>query len=259
VRERRREKEIARRRLAALLDGTAEARSALEGALASLNGQAGDAASFDLLEALIADQGYRASFWRVAADEINYRRFFDINELAAIRVEEPTVLSAVHAIPLRLVKQGLVTGLRVDHVDGLLAPNRYLHDLQHALHAAQTSDDPAQRFYVVVEKILGAGEQLASEWPVHGTTGYEVAALLTGVLVTAPGLDTIGEIYQAFTNMRMPLADVIYESKQLVLDTAMSAELTVLARKLDDISEQHRTSRDFTLNSLQQELRELIG
>ncbi|MDQ3296969.1 MAG: malto-oligosyltrehalose synthase [Myxococcota bacterium] len=258
VRERRREKEIAKRRLAALLAAKPEARHALDQAMTSINGTPGDPESVDRLEALLADQGYRPSFWRVASDEINYRRFFDINELAAIRIEEPAVLRAVHAIPLRLVKQGLVTGLRIDHVDGLRAPSQYLHDLQHALGQA-TGGDGSRRFYVVVEKILGAGEQLPRDWPVHGTTGYEVAGLLTAVLVTAPGLAMLREVYQAFTHDRTSLADVIYESKRLVLKSAMSAELTVLARKLDDISEQHRASRDFTLNSLQEALGELIA
>lgn len=277
VRERQREKEIAKRRLAALAAAHPEVKRALDHAVASINGTPDNPASVDRLEALLADQGYRPSFWRVASDEINYRRFFDINELAAIRVEEPAVFRAVHAIPLRLARLGLVTGLRIDHVDGLLSPRQYLHDLQRAFGPmAGTADlgqpggsppvspggSPALRAascYVVVEKILSADERLPREWPVQGTTGYEVAALLTGVQMCASGVDAVHELYQAFTGSRASLADVIYESKKLVLRSSMSSELTVLARKLDDISEQHRTSRDFTLNSLQEALGELVA
>jgi (1->4)-alpha-D-glucan 1-alpha-D-glucosylmutase len=191
VRERRREKEIVKRRFAALIAACPDAAQALARALASFGGT--ELSHVDRLEALLAEQGYRPSFWRVASDEINYRRFFDINELAAIRVEEPAVMRAVHAIPLRLVKQGLVTGLRIDHVDGLLAPRQYLQDLSRALAAANA---PAPG-YLLVEKILGPDERLPRDWPVHGTTGYEVAALLTGVLVSSPGVAALDEVYQA--------------------------------------------------------------
>jgi len=259
VRERRREKEIAKQRIVRLLEQHPETAGVLERAVAGINGTPGDPSSVDRLEALLADQGYRPSFWRVASDEINYRRFFDINELAAIRVEEPAVFRAVHAIPLRLVKQGLVTGLRIDHVDGLLAPRQYLTDLHHALTVETRTPETKRGCYLVVEKILGEGERLPAEWPVQGTTGYEVATLLTRLLVTVPGVSALGEIYQGFTDQRIPLADVVYDSKLLVLKTAMSAELTVLARKLDDISEQQRASRDFTLNSLQDALAEVIA
>ncbi|HSK04648.1 MAG TPA: malto-oligosyltrehalose synthase [Kofleriaceae bacterium] len=253
VRERRREKEIVKRRFAALIAACPDAAGALERALASFEGT--ELPHVDRLEALLADQGYRPSFWRVASDEINYRRFFDINELAAIRVEEPAVMRAVHAIPLRLMKQGLVTGLRIDHVDGLLAPRQYLQDLSRALAAANA----AAPGYLVVEKILGPDERLPRDWPVHGTTGYEVAALIAGVLVSSPGVAALDEVYQGFTGRRDAASDVAYASKKLVLKSAMSSELTVLARKLDDISEQHRSTRDFTLNSLQEALRELVA
>ncbi len=261
VRERMREKEIAKQRFARLFDNPAAAR-ALGRAVAEINGVDGDPSSVDRLEALLSDQGYRPSFWRVASDEINYRRFFDINELAAIRIEEPAVFRAVHAVPLRLVGLGLVTGLRIDHVDGLLAPRQYLTDLRQVLDLATSTPAnprPDAGCSIVVEKILDLGERLPPGWPVDGTTGYEIAAWLTRVMVTVAGLAAIEETYQAFTNNRASLPDVVYESKVLVLETAMSAELTVLARKLDDISEQHRTSRDFTLNSLQAALLQLIA
>jgi (1->4)-alpha-D-glucan 1-alpha-D-glucosylmutase len=260
TRERRREKEIARRRLVSLLADCPQARPALDRSIASFNVDHADPASVDRLELLLSEQGYRPSYWRVASDEINYRRFFDINELAAIRVEEPAVLRAVHAIPLALVRQRLVTGLRIDHVDGLLAPRRYLQDLQHALRQATgVADSEPPGCYVVVEKILAPGERLPRDWPVHGTTGYEVTALLTGLLLEPAGVHAIEDVHAAFTGAKLRRDDVEYESKKLVIRSAMSSELTVLARKLDDISEQHRASRDFTLNSLQEALGELVA
>jgi (1->4)-alpha-D-glucan 1-alpha-D-glucosylmutase len=132
VRERQREKEIIKRRIDLLLTECDVARRALDNSLRDLNGTKGAPESFDRLERLLADQAYRLCFWRVAADEINYRRFFDINELAAIRVEDPQVFAAVHELILRLIEQGFVTGLRIDHVDGLFDPVQYLGDLQAA-------------------------------------------------------------------------------------------------------------------------------
>ncbi|MDT7778976.1 MAG: (1-_4)-alpha-D-glucan 1-alpha-D-glucosylmutase [Acidobacteriota bacterium] len=136
LRERQREKDVVRRRLSNLVKESNEVRAAVHDALARVNGKKGRPESFDLLEELISGQAYRLSFWRVAADEINYRRFFDINELAAVRVEERPVFNSVHDLLLRLVRQGLVTGLRVDHVDGLFDPFKYLSDLQREATAA---------------------------------------------------------------------------------------------------------------------------
>ena len=136
LRERRRDKEVVKRRLSNLVKESNEVRAAVFDALQRINGERGRPESFDALEELISDQAYRLSFWRVAADEINYRRFFDINELAAVRVEERPVFTAVHEVVLRLVRRGLVTGLRVDHVDGLLDPFKYLTDLQREVAAA---------------------------------------------------------------------------------------------------------------------------
>ena len=143
MRERQREKEIVKRRLDALVSGSAAVRDALERSLAAINGDKGDPRSFDRLEALLADQAYRLSFWGVAAEEINYRRFFDINDLAAIRVEEPKVLDAVHAKAFELLRDGKVTGLRIDHVDGLLDPSRYLQ--QPAAAARRRGGAPTRR------------------------------------------------------------------------------------------------------------------
>jgi (1->4)-alpha-D-glucan 1-alpha-D-glucosylmutase len=276
VRERQREKEIIKRRIDLLLTECDVARRALDNSLRDLNGTKGIPESFDRLERLLADQAYRLCFWRVAADEINYRRFFDINELAAIRVEDPQVFAAVHDLILRMIEQGFVTGLRIDHVDGLFDPAQYLDDLQAACLEARKRlaiadatvaenlpscrvADSGKPFYIVVEKILSHGELMRPHWPAHGTTGYGFLNQLTGVFVEKDNEAGIRRLYERFTGEAPNFADLIYECKKLILRVAMSSELHVLARRLDRISEQRRFSRDFTLNSLQYALGEVIA
>jgi (1->4)-alpha-D-glucan 1-alpha-D-glucosylmutase len=267
VRERRREKAVVRRRLSTLMKESNKARASVHAALEEVNGRKGDPASFDLLDELINAQAYRLSYWRVAADEINYRRFFDVNELAAVRVEERPVFTAVHEVVFRLARRGLVTGLRIDHVDGLLDPYKYLKDLQREVTGGRRGgkDDGGEPdgrglpFYVVVEKILGHDELLRRDWPVHGTTGYEFMNLLNGVFVDHSNAQAFRELYAGFTGFASRFTDLLYKCKRLILKAAMSSELHVLARKLDRIAKRHRYSRDFTLNSLHHALTETIA
>ncbi|HEX3559209.1 MAG TPA: malto-oligosyltrehalose synthase [Pyrinomonadaceae bacterium] len=279
LRERRREKAVVKRRLSNLVKASNEVRAAVFDALGKLNGERGRPESFDLLEQLISDQSYRLSFWRVASDEINYRRFFDINELAAVRVEEHPVFTSVHEVVFRLVRQGLVTGLRVDHVDGLLDPFKYLADLQREAEQeahrtrreearegegagdvrGEGSDERRPPFYTVVEKILGHDELLRREWPVYGTTGYDFLNLLNGVFVDASNGQAFRELYGDFVGARVKFSDLVYECKRLILKAAMSSELHVLARRLARVAERQRYTRDFTFNSLQHALTEVIA
>ena len=197
----------------------------------------------------------------MAAEEINYRRFFDINDLAAIRIEEPKVLEAVHEKAFQLLRDGKVTGLRIDHVDGLFDPRRYLEDLQRPRDGEQRPPrrPPPAAVYVVVEKILTGAEELPTEWPVHGTTGYELLNVVNGLFVDAPGLRLIERGYRRLREGSGTFDDLLYRAKKLILRTAMSSELHVLARRLDRISEQHRWSRDFTASSLHLALGEVIA
>jgi (1->4)-alpha-D-glucan 1-alpha-D-glucosylmutase len=190
IKERHREKEVIKRRLDRLVEECKEVRSAMQRVIAEINGERGNPRSFNQLERLLADQPYRLSYWRVAADEINYRRFFDINELAAIRVEKPEVFAAAHSLIFRLIREDQVTGLRIDHVDGLFDPLQYLNGLQAAcrsssndpITAAAYAESPYPQLpqpaaskpevFIVVEKILGHDERLPPDWAVHGTTGY---------------------------------------------------------------------------------------
>ena len=177
IAEREREKEIIKRRLERRCAEAPEVQRAIERALLQINGKRGDPRSFDKLDELLNAQSYRLAFWRVAAEEINYRRFFDVNDLAAIRVELPKVFDAVHRLVLELVSTGAVTGLRIDHPDGLYLPREYFVKLQQrsakALGIALPRDGRA--IYMVAEKILTGSETLRKDWPVHGTTGYDFA------------------------------------------------------------------------------------
>jgi (1->4)-alpha-D-glucan 1-alpha-D-glucosylmutase len=274
VRERQREKEVIKTRLAALTEASPDVRSAIEATLIKLNGIKGQAQTFDRLEKLLADQAYRLSYWRVAADEINYRRFFDVNDLAAIRVEHPEVFRAAHELVLKLIREGLISGLRIDHVDGLWDPKEYLCLLQAECAAALAGQNEALRsqgipvvdrsltrppFYIVVEKILSGDEALRADWPICGTTGYEFLNDLNRLYVESSSQTQFYELYARFTGHQHRFDDIVYECKKLVLRALMSGEQNVLARKLDRISEQHRWSRDFTLNSLGRALAEVIS
>ncbi|HUY87135.1 MAG TPA: malto-oligosyltrehalose synthase [Pirellulales bacterium] len=269
VHQRQLEREVAPRRLSQLLESSPVIREALDAAIDEFNGAPGDPRSFDRLEALLAEQAYRLSFWRVASDEINYRRFFDINELAAIRVEDPAVFRTTHELVFRFAAEGWVTGLRIDHPDGLQDPERYFADLQDEYLRAIGREDlaalpPAERpeplaIYVVAEKILASDEALPESWAVSGTTGYDYLNLANGVFVERSAAAAMRSAYARFTGVFDRFRDVAYESKKTILEVSMSSELHVLARRLDRISEAHRWSRDFTHSSLRRALREVIA
>ncbi|GAB4225594.1 MAG: malto-oligosyltrehalose synthase [Chlamydiales bacterium] len=254
IRERQREKEIIKKRLSVLIDKNALLFSQLEKYLIRLNGTRGAPHTFDHLENFLNQQNYRLSHWRVASDEINYRRFFDINELVGIRTEDPRLFKALHELVLKFIKKGYVTGLRIDHVDGLYDPHQYLRDLQRAidesLSESNNNSSNGQLFYVVVEKILSGSETLRRHWPVYGTTGYDYLNLLNGIFIDTTQQENILSIYHQFTGNVIDYDELLYESKKFILNATMSSELHVLSRQLDRISEQHRWSKDFTYQSL---------
>lgn len=263
VRERYREKEIIRQRLAALVRDSPTVAEFVEGNVRRFNGTPGDPASFDLLDALLNEQAYRLAYWRVASEEINYRRFFDINELAAIRMEQDTVLLESHRLIFRLVEQGAVTGLRIDHVDGLYDPGRYLHRLQAMARndAEPVAGEPAAGgpLFVVVEKILGAEEPLPADWRAYGTTGYDFLNLVNGLFVDGKHERAMDQVYERFLHDRPSFDELMYDSKKLIMTASMSSEINVLGHRLNILSERDRRSRDFTLNSLTHAIREIIA
>ena len=255
--ERNREKEVQKRRIAALCARISDVCKFLAENVERINGKPDDPRSFDTLHDLIKSQPYRFAQWRVAADDINYRRFFDINDLAALRTENQAVFSKTHPFILELVAQGKVDGLRIDHPDGLYDPAAYLRQL----HDRLKSDlEPQNReAYLVVEKILIGKEHLRAEWPVDGTTGYEFGNLVNGLFVDAAAAGKFDRIYHAFTGITQELLDLVYQCKKLILKVVLANELTVLSNLLSRIALANRHTCDFTLNGLRSALAETIA
>lgn len=258
VADRVREKEITKKRLAELTKSAAEVHDAIQAVLEEIQ-SGGEARDFDAYDALISAQPYRLAYWRVAGEEINYRRFFDINNLAAIRMELPEVFDATHRLAFELLASGAVTGLRIDHVDGLWDPRGYLTKLQERYAELRGVDPQSKPLYLLVEKILGRGERLRADWPVHGTTGYEVGAQIGSLLVDAEAEKVFSELYHEFIDGRWSYADVVYSGKLLVMRLSMASEVNVLGHMLNRISETNRWYRDFTLNALTTAIREVIA
>jgi (1->4)-alpha-D-glucan 1-alpha-D-glucosylmutase len=256
--ERAREKEVNKRRLRKLCEESPEVCQALDDELAELSSGRG-AGGFDALDTLIGAQRYRPAYWRVAAEEINYRRFFDINELAAIRMEDPEVFDVSHRLLLELIGKGAVSGVRIDHVDGLFDPRGYLEQLQRRAAEARgmTADGPG--LYLLVEKILAPHEHLRAEWPVAGTTGYEFANFVTALQVDASTEQAFTDIYTRFTRVPVRYRDVAYRAKILTMLVSMSSEVNTLGHMLNRLSETNRWYRDFTLNALTRALRATIA
>jgi (1->4)-alpha-D-glucan 1-alpha-D-glucosylmutase len=254
VAERKRENLVSKRRLSSLHASSDEFRDALQTTITEYNGTVGDARGFDHLERVLADQAYRLAFWRVAADEINYRRFFDVNELAGVRVERGEVFQATHDLILDLVAEKRIDGLRIDHPDGLYDPPRYLAQLQH-----ECERRTGKPLYVVVEKILTGDEPLPADWPVAGTVGYEFLNQLNGLFVNRSAERRMTAIYEGFVGREVDYGRLVYQRKSLILRMGLVSELNVLAWLLDRISESNRRYRDFTLGSLTNALRETIA
>jgi (1->4)-alpha-D-glucan 1-alpha-D-glucosylmutase len=255
VGERRRESFVSRRRLKALREESESFRTALERALRAYNGKKGEPHSFDDLERVLDDQPYRLAYWRVAAEEINYRRFFDINDLAGVRVERDDVFHDTHRLILQLVAEQKVTSLRIDHPDGLHHPYAYLRKLQQEA-TKHAGDGPV---YIIVEKILTGDEPLPEDWPVAGTVGYEYMNRINGLFVARDNSAAMTGAYERFIGDRINFANLIYDRKKLILRVALASELNVLAHLLNRISEKNRRFRDFTLGSLTNVIRETIA
>jgi (1->4)-alpha-D-glucan 1-alpha-D-glucosylmutase len=235
--------------------------AARDAALAAFNGVPGQPKSFDALHELLENQAYRLAYWRTASHEINYRRFFDVNTLAALRVEDADVFASIHKLLARLLREGRVTGVRIDHPDGLFDPAKYFDMLQDLAAAAwDTPRAPGARpLYVIAEKILSGRERLPSGWAVHGTTGYNFANQVNGLFVEPANAKRMRRVYAKHTGQTQSFDDLLYETKRLIMDTSMASELTVLAHTLDRIGEGNRRSRDFTLPSLRDALEEVVA
>lgn len=282
---RRTEAERLRNEWVNLVRRTPALAEAIERTLAGINERPADREILLWIHELLEAQHYRLAYWRVAAEEINYRRFFQINELAGIRIELPTVFEATHRLVLELIRQRRIHGLRIDHIDGLFDPKQYLERLQRRAREvlappAQAQDPNAERpleqsseqaaeditedsdaasFFVLVEKILAPHERLREDWPIAGTTGYEFLNRVHGLFVDPAGEAPLRRIYERFIGEPVSFEETAYDSKRQVMDFELASELRVLANEYNRLTESSWLTRDYTLVGLRQALREVVA
>jgi len=263
--ERARDKELLKSRLARRALRKHVVLDAITAAVAHLNSEG----ERDALHALIEAQAWRLAYWRVAADDINYRRFFDINELAALRMEREEVFEATQSFALDLAATGLVDGLRIDHPDGLYDPARYFEELQQGYarragfvlpgHTRDEASRPARPLYVVAEKIAAPHEEVPTGWHIHGTTGYRFANVANGVLVDTAAADRFRRIWRRFTGVEQGFDTLARIGKRDIMRTGLASELTVLSTELLRIARADRRTRDYTQNALRRALAEVVA
>ncbi len=246
-------------------------REAIDETLQALNGTKGEAASFDRLDALLSAQAYRLAYWRNAGEEVNYRRFFGLNELVAVRIEDPEVFAARHARTIEWVEQGKVDGLRVDHIDGLRDPLEYLQRLQRIGTPAGRYDDGALNsvldstlngalnIYTIVEKITSGSETLPPEWPTAGTTGYDYLNAVNTLFIDAAGSRELESIYRGFTGIRSSFTETWYVRKKLVMEDLFASDVRMLSWRLARLAALDRLGRDVPMRELVRGLKEITA
>ncbi len=243
VKERHRDKEVLRARLMVLCTQHPEVEAALDAETQAVGAQP------DSLDALLQRQNYRLAFWRTASEEGQYRRFFDINDLVGIRVEEDAVFVDSHRLILRWLHEGVIDGLRVDHIDGLRDPRRYLERLEEA----------GSGVWALVEKVLERGERLPADWPVAGTTGYDWLNVAGGLLIKKDGAAALDAAFRSFCGFEQSWEDLVHDCKIQVLGTSLATDLTRLVDRMAKVCEGHRRHSDHTLRELRECLAEVIA
>ncbi len=223
-----------------LYESNSEIRTFINQNIEAFNGQAGKPKSFDLLDKMLLEQYYRLSFWKVGAEELNYRRFFTVNELICLKVDNPKVFNQTHLLIDELVSDKKINGLRIDHIDGLYDPLVYLQRLQEKTNGV----------YTVIEKILETDERLPEHWPIQGTSGYEFLNYANGVFYCQGNQKHFTRIYKNFSGLRDGYDRLVWEKKQLIADTNLVGDIDNLARFLKKVASQYRYGRDLTANGL---------
>ena len=199
------------------------------------------------LHSLLERQNFRLCWWRTAGDVINWRRFFDINELVGLRVEDPAVFTTVHAITLRLYEEGIIDGVRVDHIDGLADPTAYLRHLRDSLSELndhRPSGAPRDGPYIVVEKILGRGESLPSDWPVDGSTGYDFMGQVNALQHDQTGENALNSLWCDFSDRASAFDVEETEARTEILKSAFAAQLASCARGFARLARADILTRD---------------
>ncbi|VVP07733.1 malto-oligosyltrehalose synthase [Pseudomonas fluorescens] len=209
---------------------------------------------FQRLHDLLERQSYRLASWRTAADDINWRRFFDVNELGGLRVERPAVFEATHAKIFQLVAEGLVDGLRIDHIDGLADPRGYCRKLRRRVDSLA----PGRHLPIYVEKILGEGETLHRDWSVDGTTGYEFMNQLSLLQHDPDGETTLGEVWQRYSERPADFRQEAQLARQQILNGSLAGDFESVAQALLQVARDDLMTRDLTLGAIRRALQELI-
>ncbi len=243
IARRHRDKEVLAGQLARLCEEKPGISATVDTVVAEINADA------DRLHALLERQNYRPAFWRTAGRELDYRRFFDVHTLIGLRAEDERVFADTHALVLDWLAKGVLDGLRIDHPDGLRDPGRYFHRLRTA----------APRAWIVVEKILEAGERLPTTWPVDGTTGYDFMNLVGGLFVDPAGEAPLTDLYAEWNGTRVDWSEMVWEKKHLVLRELLASDVARLAEVFLQVCERHRRYRDFTRHELRQATREVAA
>ncbi|MBD1898503.1 malto-oligosyltrehalose synthase [Trichocoleus sp. DQ-A3] len=212
------------------------------------NGEKGNPESFNSLDRLLSEQFYRLSFWKVGAEELNYRRFFTVNELISVKVEEIKVFHKTHNFISQLVESGTITGLRIDHIDGLYDPSEYLQRLR----------NKAGDVYITVEKILEHKEDLPAYWPIEGTSGYDFLNYVNGIFCRTESEERFTEIYSRLTGLNTPYEQLFMDKKRLIVEKNMAGDVDNLAHLLKRVSGHSRVGIDFTQHGLQRALAEIL-
>lgn len=231
-----------------LWNDSPEVREFLEENIRIFNGEAGKPESFDLLDSLLDEQFFRLSYWKVGNEELNYRRFFTINSLISLRIEDAKVFDSTHELILKLVAEQKISGLRIDHIDGLYDPAQYLHRLR----------DQVPYAYLVVEKILEHGEELPVNWPCQGTSGYDFLGMVNSLFCEPAAEAEFTRIYHAFIGNTTSCEALIDCNKRMIVDKHLAGDIDNLAHSLKRISERYRYASDFTLYGLQMALIEIL-
>lgn len=269
INERIREKQLAYDRLSLLGSNNYVIKGFIEENLVDFKCSPDNQIAIDRIHNLLEEQVYRLAFWRVSADEINYRRFFDINNLVAVCVEKPDVFSDTLSFTLNLIENKKIDGLRIDHTDGLLEPVKFYKTLQAEISKKINVDFNSNEinlfasdklpFYIIVEKILAPSEKIPSNWAIHGTVGYDFLNSVNKVFIKSENKKDFTDFYHTFIQRKINFDETVIGCKKFIMNTSLAAELNVLSNHLNQISEMYLFSRDYTLNSLRNALIELVA
>src|ERR1035438_10478297 len=244
-----------RQRLKQLVSDDAKIADFIQQNLKGMEGSPNEPSSFSSLESLLAEQHYVLAYWQNVNEEINYRRFFTINDLVGLRMQDPLVFDTTHALVFRMVEQKTLSGLRIDHIDGLRDPLGYLRQLSEQLASDTRSVEPSS-IPIFVEKILARDETLPNSWPVGGTTGYEFANALNCFFVDPKGVKAVELIYSSFLGRKIVYDDILYQKKKLVMSTLLGVEMRALGHQFQMLARDDRYAREIPRGELNQALTE---